>query len=228
MASTGDRDARVRLTVFEHCLRRGVPPPVEQLMGELHLSRSEVESSLDRLDEAHHLKLVPGTHRVLMAFPFSAIPTPFRVVLSNGRSYFANCAWDALAFFPMLRVPLRVESYCHHCGEPLSISVRDGHAESTEGAFPVVYLGLPASEWWRDIVRTCANTMLFFRSPDHLRAWRAAQPDAGGAELSLDTMLRLSEPLYAGKLEFGFRRPSRDRLLELFGELGLTGDFWAI
>lgn len=228
MPPTENPDPRIRLMVFEQCLRTGTPPPVEELMGRLQLSRAEVESSLDRLDEARHLKLVPGTHRILMAFPFSAIPTPYRVIRSDGRAYFANCAWDALAFYPMLREPIRVESYCYHCGEPVSIVVREGHADSPGRPLPVVYLGLPAAEWWKDIVRTCANTMLFFRTPEHLRLWKASQPDARGVELALDIMLRLSEPLYSGKLELGFRRPSRERMLDLFRELGLSGDFWAI
>lgn len=221
-------DAVVRKTVFQSFLREGSPPPVEQLMGELGLSRREVEASLDRLDVARHLKLVPGTHRVLMAFPFSAIATPHRVRLDNGRSYFANCAWDAVAFYPMLRVPIEVHSFCHHCGQPITFAVRDGRAVSTPSDPPIVYLGLPAAEWWNDIISTCANTMLFFASSAHLRAWRSEHPEATGAELSLDLTVRLSEPLYSGKLEVDFARPSHDRMVQLFRDLQLTGEFWKI
>ncbi len=197
-------------------------------MDELHRPREEIEESLERLDAARHLKLVPGTHRILMAFPFSGIATPHRVVLSDGRSYYANCAWDAIAFHAMLRKPVRVESYCHHCGHPLSFQLRNERLDGTVSPAPIVYLGLPAAEWWNDIISTCANTMLFFSSSEHLRQWRQGHPDARGAELEVEVVVRLSGPLYAGKLDRGYVRPTRDQLIRLFGELKLTGDFWKI
>jgi Alkylmercury lyase len=221
-------DARVRVVVLENCLREGSPPSVEQLMGDLHLSRPEVEQSLDRLDSGRHLKLTPGTHRILMAFPFSGIATPYRVVLESGRKYFANCAWDAIAFYPMLKQPIKIESFCYDCALPIEFGIRDGKAASVLGDPPVVYLALPAAEWWKDIVNTCANTMVFFTSRDHLASWQESHPGAGGAALSVDLMLKLSEPIYAGKMDLGYARPSHDRLVDLFRDLQLTGDFWKI
>lgn len=197
-------------------------------MGDLRLSRDEIEHSLERLDEARHLKLLPGTHRVLMAFPFSAIATPYSVVLPDQRRYFANCAWDSIAFSPVLDEPFRVESYCYHCGKPFSFDLPLPRSEAGAGAPPVVYLGLPAADWWTDIITTCSNTMLFFASSEHLRQWRASRPDARGAELSIETVLKLSGPLYEGKMRQGFSRPSRDRLIQLFRDLNLTGEFWKI
>jgi len=220
-------DAAVRWAVFQVCLEKGLPPSVEQLMAELGKPRDAVEASLDRLDAARHLKLVPGTRRILMAFPFSGIATPYRVALDDGRQYCANCAWDALAFHPMLRRPIRVRSYCYHCAASVEFGVRDGQVDGSP-APPVVYLGLPAAVWWRDIVTTCANTMLFFASSQHLQEWRSSQPGAIGQELSLETVLRLSEPIYATKLERDYSRPSREKLIETFRELNLTGEFWKI
>jgi Alkylmercury lyase len=221
-------DATIRLAVFESFVREGAPPTVEELMGQLHLSRREVDASLDRLDEARHLKLVPGTHRILMAFPFSAVVTPYRVTVKGRRSYFANCAWDAIAFYPMLKQPMRIESFCYHCGEPFDIQIPGKRLPKDTSSPPVVYLGLPAADWWNDIISTCANTMLFFRTADHLASWRASVPDSRGAQLSVDLVLKLSEPLYAGKMKLDYARPSRDQMALLFHDLHLTGDFWKI
>lgn len=220
-------DATLRAAVFEGFLGHGSAPSVEELMGRFRRPREEIEASLDRLDTARHLKLVPGTHRVLMAFPFSAVATPYRVSV-GARTYYANCAWDAIAFHPMLRTDIQVTSFCHHCGDPISFAIDKNQVVNSKGESPVVYLGLPAADWWKDIVFTCSNTMLFFASAEHLRSWRQAHPEARGAELSIDQMIRLSEPIYAGKLELEYARPSRDRMVELFQELHLTGDFWKI
>jgi hypothetical protein len=197
-------------------------------MGDLRLARQRIEGSLERLDAARHLKLLPGTHRVLMAFPFSGIATPYRVTVNGTRSYFANCAWDAVAFSPLLEQPIQVESFCHHCGQPLSFQIRGGKVQTKVAEAPVVYLGRPAGEWWTDIITTCSNTMMFFRSTGHLSDWRQAHPEAGGVELSIEVVLRLSGPLYSGKMTSGFARPSRDRLVQLFQELNLTGEFWKV
>jgi len=157
--------ARLRLFIFERFLADAQAPVVEELMTEFSLSRAEVTAALDQLVAAHHIALVPGSARILMAFPFSAITTPFRV-RARGIDYFANCAWDAVAFHAMLGSEVQVSSFCHHCGEPISIELRDGRAARVEPAAALVYLALRPTQWWDDIVTTCSNTMVFFASPE--------------------------------------------------------------
>src|SRR6266571_250981 len=77
--STDDSLARdVRKYVFDHFLEHAVPPVLEQIMERYHLDRVEAFAILKGLEDARHLKLVPGTQRILMAFPFSAVGTPWR------------------------------------------------------------------------------------------------------------------------------------------------------
>src|SRR5881628_1721703 len=98
----------VRKYVFDHFLEQAVPPVLEQIMERYHLDRVEAFAILKGLEDARHLKLVPGTQRILMAFPFSAVATPFRVTRPViGRRYYANCAWDAVAFHSMLHEIIR-------------------------------------------------------------------------------------------------------------------------
>jgi hypothetical protein len=116
---------RVRLSIFERFLRDAQAPTVEELMTEFSLPREKVTGILDELAAARHIALVPGSARILMAFPFSAITTPFRVV-ARGHRYFANCAWDAVAFHVMLGNDVQVESFCHHCAMPIIIELGAG------------------------------------------------------------------------------------------------------
>ena len=218
---------RVRLSIFERFLRDGQAPTVEELMTEFSLPREKVTGILEALAVARHIALVPGSARILMAFPFSAITTPFRV-MARGQRYFANCAWDAVAFHAMLGEDVQVDSFCHHCATPINIDLRGGRATRVEPAETLVYLALRPTQWWENIVTTCSNTMVFFASADHRDASDLCAPAEQAASLTPDQVHALSGPIYARKLELDYARPTRDELLDHFASLGLTGDYWRI
>ena len=220
-------DQRIRLFIYEHFAEHGSPPVVEQLMTWFDLSRPDSVEVLRRLAEARHIALVKGTARILMAFPFSAIATPFRV-LANGRTYFANCAWDAVMFHEVLGTDIAIDSFCHHCATPIRIEMRDGRAVRVEPAEAIVYLALRPTQWWEDIITTCSNTMVFFASVDHRDASDLSSPADSAASLMPDQALALGRPLYAGRLSIDYVRPGREELMTHFTSLGLTGPYWQI
>lgn len=228
VAAIGAKDRKVRKFVFDFFLRETFAPSIEEVYTGLGIPRDEAYESIRRLENAHHLRLIDGTARILMAFPFSAVSTPFRVTRPSGQRYFANCAWDAVAFHPMLKEPIEVHSFCHHCGEAFLFRVASGGASSPGPERPLVFLALPAAQWWDDIVRTCANTMMFFASPEHLARWEDAEARSRGAPLTIEQTVAISEPLYARKLELDYERPSKEVLEATFASLGLTGPFWRL
>ena len=218
---------RMRLHIYEHFVDHGVPPVVEELMTEFGLSRAEIVAALRGLAERRDVALVKGTSRILMAWPLSAIATPF-VVHARGRTYFANCSWDSIAFHALLREPTRIESRCHHCAAEIAIEMRDGCATLVDPASTIVYLALRPTQWWEDIITTCSNTMVFFCSAAHRDASDlSASPDKG-ASLTPDQVHGLGIPLYDRRLELDYQRPGRDELNALFARLGLTGPYWQI
>jgi hypothetical protein len=220
-------DQRVRLSIFQRLAETGRPPVVEELMSDFGLPRADAVAVLGRLAEARHIALVSGTARILMAFPFSAIATPFNVTTQD-QSYFANCAWDAVALHSTLGKDIRIDSFCHHCGEPITVEMRDGRATLVEPAEAIVYLALRPAQWWEDIITTCSNTMVFFSSPAHRDASDlAASPDAA-ASLTPDQVHALGIPLYEKKLDIDYARPGRDELNAHFASLGLTGPYWQV
>jgi Alkylmercury lyase len=225
-AAAGDRE--VRKFVFDHFLRHSSAPALEEIAGGLRLSPAEALRSLRRLEAAHDVKLLPGTSRILMAFPFSAISTPYRVTRSQGGSYFANCAWDAIAFHPMLDEPVWIDSFCQHCARPLRFGVEGGQGHSLDGPVPIVWFGVPAADWWRDIVLTCSNAMVFFESTSHLHAWTASEKPPRGAPLTVEQVVGISVPIYSRKMRLEYVRPSREVIQARFDELGLRGPFWRL
>jgi len=88
----------VRKYIFEHFEEHAAAPVLEQIMRKFRLDRTSAFNLLVELQSARHIALLTGTQRILMAFPFSSIVTPFRVkVAGKDKEYFANCAWDAVA-----------------------------------------------------------------------------------------------------------------------------------
>ena len=227
MAELADLRPRIRLLIFEHFLEHAAPPVVEQVMNKFTLSRADATEVLTDLEAAHHIALVPGTARILMAFPFSAIATPFRTTV-RGRTYFANCAWDAIAFHAMLGDAIRVESFCHHCAAPIELELRDGRATRVDPSETLVYFALPPTQWWGDIVTTCGSTMVFFASPEH----RDASALCAGADLSAsltpEQVHTLSKLTYTTKLAIDYARPSKEVTLDYWASIGLTGSYWTL
>ena len=87
------------------------------------------------------------TGEVLMANPFSAVPTPF-VTEVGDRRWFGNCIWDALGILSTLRANGRVLTSCAGCGDAMALEVSDGMV-SGDG---IIHFALPARRWWDDIV----------------------------------------------------------------------------
>jgi hypothetical protein len=199
-------------------------------MRKFGLDRASAFKVLVDLQSARHIALLTGTQRILMAFPFSSIVTPFRVeVAGKDKEYFANCAWDAVAVHVTLGKEQRIYSYCHHCSEDIKIHLKDQKLVSQQlDNQPLVYLALPASKWWENIVLTCSNNMVFFSSRDHLAEWANSNSQTGGEALTVEQTLRLSLPIYKTKMSLDYARPSREQTIAHFQSLGLTSDFWKI
>ena len=87
---------------------------------------------------------------ILMAPPFSAVPTPFLVRTSRHESY-ANCAWDALGVPVMLGESAVIAGACGCCGEAITLQ-SDG--EATPRGSGVIHFAVPAGRWWEDLVFT--------------------------------------------------------------------------
>ena len=85
-----------------------------------------------------------------MANPFSAVPTAHRVTAA-GRTWYANCAWDAFGVCAALHADGHVSSSCPDCGEPIEVDVADARPARDDLVFHVL---VPARRWWDDIVFT--------------------------------------------------------------------------
>jgi hypothetical protein len=222
-----DLSKLVRKFVFEQFLERSHPPVLEEIMQKFELDRAAASGVLKELHDGRQLVLLAGSQRILMAHPFSSIASPFEVTMSN-KKYFANCAWDAIAFHVMLKKDATVDSFCHHCAAKIRIELSKSKIVSSKPKEALVFIGVPAAKWWENVVNTCSNNMVFFSSKKHLEEWHEGNTEQIGDTLSLDQANKLSIPLYRDKMQLDYARPSKEELTSYMNSMGLTGDFWRL
>jgi hypothetical protein len=145
-----ERDRGLRNRTYAAFVELGRAPTAAELAERDGSTRDEVVAGWRRLDEAHALVLEPATDEIRMANPFSAVPTPYRV-RAGGRSWYANCAWDAFGICAALHVDGHIETACADCGDPIGVDVR---AERPDDDSLVFHCLVPAARWWDDIVYT--------------------------------------------------------------------------
>lgn len=143
-----DQDLRVRAVIYDVVMANGLPPSIAEVAQHLDLENTSVIESLERLATAKALVLQRESREVLMANPFSAVPTPF-AVYANDRLYYGNCIWDALGIPAMLRTDGRIHCSCGCCGESMRVAVSGGTLAEGDG---IVHFAIPAHQWWQDIV----------------------------------------------------------------------------
>jgi hypothetical protein len=122
--------ARLILRTF---LDRGGPIPVEDFIAASPVGLPEaLHDALVALDDDDLIRVRAG--QIDIAYPFSAVPTPFRLRLSDGGERFACCAMDALGIAPMVGEAIVIRSQCHHCGDLLEFSATpDGPGPDGDG-----------------------------------------------------------------------------------------------
>lgn len=145
-----DFDTRVKTAVYAWFARTGAGPAVGEMADQLSCTVADVRSAYARLRANRVLLLEADGDTIRMAPPFSGVPTS-HVVEVDDRSYFANCAWDALGVPAALRREGTVHSRCGQSGEPLRLRVGLDGPEPSPWLFHCL---VPAARWWVDLVFT--------------------------------------------------------------------------
>lgn len=143
-------DIEVRELVYTRLLAEARTTSKEEIAKWLSLSIEDVDTSLRRLAEAHMIVLQPRSGEILMANPFSAVPTQF-VVRAGVKEWWGNCIWDALGILAMVDQDGSIHTSCQDCGEDLRLEVAGGKMLPEQS---IVHFAVPAAHWWEDIVFT--------------------------------------------------------------------------
>jgi hypothetical protein len=147
------RDWQLRLHIYRFFVAQARPPAVSETAGAFGMAEGDVRDAYRRLHDAHALFLEPGTSRIRMANPLSAVETPFRVTV-NDRTLFANCAWDSLGIPAMLGTDATIAAvYTGPDGSetPAHYAVVAGALRGDDG---IVHFPLPFRRWDDDLLHT--------------------------------------------------------------------------
>ena len=119
MSAVDEHDLALRLAIFESFAATGTP-------GE----HGDVSSLADQ-----HVVVLDDDGRILMAHPFAAHHDGARVD-AGGRTWWANCAWDAFGIVAALGL------------EDATITAQGITLPDDDAVFHVL---VPARHWWDDI-----------------------------------------------------------------------------
>ncbi len=141
---------QVRHFVYAHIQDTTRPPSVDETAAHFGLSTNEATELYKELHNRHALFLDVDEVAIRMANPFSGIPTDFRVH-ANGKTYFANCAWDMLGIPAALHCDAVIDAVFTESNEPIQLEVKDDKV--TNGNL-LVHFPLAFSRWYDDLVFT--------------------------------------------------------------------------
>lgn len=137
----------LRVFVYDELLDRGAPPSVGEIAARFGVAPNDARQALAELRIGKTILVHPQTGEIWMAGPFSARETPYRVALGS-RRWWANCAWDMFGVAVIAGAPVRVDTQCTDCREPISLVCDPAAPPNDDG---VVHFLLPARRWYEDI-----------------------------------------------------------------------------
>ncbi|MFD4960682.1 organomercurial lyase [Microbacterium sp. NPDC058389] len=225
MVATESR--RVRDLVYETFAGEGRAPSIAELARRTASTPQRVQQLLHELHAAHALVLNEDGDAVRMAHPFTAAPMAFVLTPVDGhddRRWWGGCAWDSFGISAALRIDVRIDTACPHCGAHLSLE-SGPHTPPATG--PAIRFPRPAAEWWDDVVATCTSIRLFC-STDHAEQWSVEHAAGAGYVADARTIWDLSQAWYGDRVDPGFTPHTRVHNQLLLEERGLTGPFWQL
>jgi hypothetical protein len=143
---------QIRHFVYNHFVDTTLPPSIDVTATHFNISIEEASEYYQELHNRHAFFLEPETVTVRMANPFSGIPTDFKVH-ANGKTYYANCAWDMLGIPAALHTDAVIEAKCTESGETVEIEIPDGNLRVTNYDLRI-HFPLPFARWYDDLTFT--------------------------------------------------------------------------
>ena len=190
MPTLPEAERRLHRALLNDLLLTGELPSAHQVAESAGISRLEIRSLMEALDEADYLSHdVDG--RLVCLYPLSPTPTP-HIVAFDGIQRFAMCSIDALGMAAMLDRDVTITSVCPVCGAAVSLDVSPVQITRVDPAETLVVARRDAD---RPACEACCPHTFFVCSFNHAEVYAAHLPEI--------TVLSLAEALTSGETIFG-------------------------
>jgi hypothetical protein len=176
-------------------------------------------AALRALADEHGVVLHPNRDDIWIAHPFAMSPTPVWAAATDGRGWWAPCAWCGLGTVALVG---DVDVHMRLGGEAEPVVVRAGRPSDL-----LVHFSLPPRRAWDNVVHWCA-TVQPFRTEAEIDTWCARHGLPRGAAVPIAQVEQLARRWYGGHLRPDWRKHTAAEARAIFGEVGLTGPFWAV
>lgn len=109
------RERQARLLLIEKIITKGNPVKSAEFQ-DIDLLSALISKGVISLGEDGAVNAV---------YPVSALPTPHKVKLNDGRWFYSICAVDSLGSAFVFEQDIVVNSSCSHCQKPVSITIEN-------------------------------------------------------------------------------------------------------
>ena len=117
-----DQERQARLLLMDEIIMKGSPVKSTELW-DIDIICDLDSKGVIVLDEDGSVSVVS---------PISAFPTPHKVKLKDGRSFYAICAVDSLGSAFAFEQNIVVSSSCSYCQKPVSVTVENGEISTSD------------------------------------------------------------------------------------------------
>lgn len=215
---------RVRFALYTHLAGTGRAPAPAALATDARIAINDLPALMTELADAHHVML--DEHgEVVLAHPFATRSFRFSV-MGPDTLWWGGCAWDAFAI-PNL-VPdsssVLVATTCQACNTPHAWTVTN---QAPPAGTQVAHFLTPTDRIWPDATHACENQQIFC-SDACVTTWLQRTGNTRGDVMTLDTLWRLAQHWYDGRLHTPYERREPAHAAEYFHDIGLHGQFWGL
>ena len=140
-------DTQLRVFIYEFIFARGRPPKAADIAEHFAISADETKRRLHALKIGKTLLVDDATGEIWMAGPFASQPVGHEVRGARV-TWWANCAWDALAIGILAAEQVTIRS--SNCGTGRAITIVSP-PQSPPRSDALVHFTVPARQWYDDI-----------------------------------------------------------------------------
>ncbi len=187
------KEDEIRKYILKEFPKLNRAPTVEEISKAFNFSSDETVDVLKKLNALDIIYMDEKTSRILGAYPFSNIETPYRVSIKGIGGAYAMCAIDALGVSPMFKREVDIESSCAYCKKEVRIKVKENEILSYDPEETRVLIGQKRSK--------CAATsicpmILFLCSKDHVSIWKSEKGELIGEDFDLQDALFIGKGIF--------------------------------